>query len=168
MKQATIGKEFRMTGMGLHTGRTVTVTVRPAPPDFGIAFRRTDRFNIVTQRAQASNVSETKRGTTLGGGRHGVWQGQSVPERGGGHIFTSEDLVAEPFAHVTLLKAICCQNLNQLDWAFSIQVMSKQIGREEPPNQGKGLRFALTGRLFGNGLAYCLKIRIVDKRREND
>ena len=72
MKQATIGKEFRMTGMGLHTGRTVTVTVRPAPPDFGIAFRRTDRFNIVTQRAQASNVSETKRGTTLGGGRHGV------------------------------------------------------------------------------------------------
>ena len=61
-----------MTGMGLHTGRTVTVTVRPAPPDFGIAFRRTDRFNIVTQRAQASNVSETKRGTTLGGGRHGV------------------------------------------------------------------------------------------------
>ena len=72
MKQATIGKEFRMTGMGLHTGRTVTVTVRPAPPDFGIAFRRTDRFNIVTQRAQASNVSETKRGTSLGGGRHGV------------------------------------------------------------------------------------------------
>ena len=72
MKQATIGKEFRMTGMGLHTGRTVTVTVRPAPPNFGIAFRRTDRFNIVTQRAQASNVSETKRGTTLGGGRHGV------------------------------------------------------------------------------------------------
>jgi UDP-3-O-[3-hydroxymyristoyl] N-acetylglucosamine deacetylase/3-hydroxyacyl-[acyl-carrier-protein] dehydratase len=72
MKQATIGKEFRMTGMGLHTGRTVTVTVRPAPTDFGIAFRRTDRFNIVTQRAQASNVSETKRGTTLGGGRHGV------------------------------------------------------------------------------------------------
>ena len=48
MKQTTIGKEFRMTGMGLHTGRTVTVTVRPAPPDFGIAFRRTDRFNIVT------------------------------------------------------------------------------------------------------------------------
>lgn len=72
MKQATIGKEFRMTGMGLHTGRTVTVTVRPAPPDFGIAFRRTDRFNIITQRAEASNVSETKRGTTLGGGRHGV------------------------------------------------------------------------------------------------
>ena len=72
MKQRTIGKEFRLTGMGLHTGRTVTVTVRPAPPDSGIAFRRTDRFNIVTQRALAENVSETKRGTTLGSGRHSV------------------------------------------------------------------------------------------------
>ena len=72
MKQTTIGKEFRMTGMGLHTGRTVTVTVRPAPPDFGIAFRRTDRFNIVTQPALATNVSETSRGTTIGSGRHSV------------------------------------------------------------------------------------------------
>ena len=70
--QRTIGKEFRLTGMGLHTGRTVTVTVRPAPPDSGIAFRRTDRFNIVTQKALAENVSETKRGTTLGSGRHSV------------------------------------------------------------------------------------------------
>ena len=72
MKQRTIGKEFRVTGMGLHTGRKVTVTVRPAPPDSGIAFRRTDRFNIVTQKALAENVSETKRGTTLGSGRHSV------------------------------------------------------------------------------------------------
>lgn len=72
MKQRTIGKEFRLTGMGLHTGRTVTVTVRPAPPDSGIAFRRTDRFNIVTQKALAENVSETKRGTTIGSGRHSV------------------------------------------------------------------------------------------------
>lgn len=61
-----------MTGMGLHTGRTVTVTVRPAPPDFGIAFRRTDRLNMVTQPALATNVSDTSRGTSLGTGRHSV------------------------------------------------------------------------------------------------
>lgn len=72
MRQRTIAKEFRLTGMGLHTGRTVTVAVRPAPPDFGIAFRRTDRFNIVTLKALAREVSETKRGTTLGAGRHSV------------------------------------------------------------------------------------------------
>ena len=61
-----------MTGMGLHTGRTVTVTVRPAPPDFGIAFRRTDRFSILTQAALATNVSETSRGTTIGVGRQSI------------------------------------------------------------------------------------------------
>ena len=38
--QTTIQKEFRVTGPGLHTGRTVTVTVKPAFEDFGIAFRR--------------------------------------------------------------------------------------------------------------------------------
>ena len=58
--------------MGLHTGRTVTVTVHPAPADFGIAFRRTDRINIVTQPALATRVGETSRGTTLGSGRQSI------------------------------------------------------------------------------------------------
>ena len=61
-----------MTGMGLHTGRTVTVSVRPAQPDYGIAFRRTDRFNIVTVPALATSISETARGTTIGSGRHNI------------------------------------------------------------------------------------------------
>lgn len=72
MMQTTINKSFRHTGMGLHTGRTVTVTVHPAPADFGIAFRRTDRINIVTQKALATKVGETSRGTTLGGGRQSI------------------------------------------------------------------------------------------------
>ena len=70
--QKTIKKEFRLTGPGLHTGRTVTVTVIPAPENFGIAFRRTDRTNIVTQPALADNVGETSRGTTLGTGRNSI------------------------------------------------------------------------------------------------
>lgn len=72
MKQTTLKKEFRVTGLGLHTGRTVTVTLRPAHPDFGIVFRRTDRFNIISQPALATNVSETARGTTIGSGRHNI------------------------------------------------------------------------------------------------
>lgn len=72
MMQTTINREFRMTGMGLHTGRTVTVAVKPAPADFGIAFRRIDRINIFTQPALANNVGETSRGTTLGSGRHSI------------------------------------------------------------------------------------------------
>ena len=70
--QNTINKEFRVTGPGLHTGRTVTVTVKPAPENFGIAFRRTDHINIVTQPALADRVGETSRGTTLGSGRNTI------------------------------------------------------------------------------------------------
>lgn len=70
--QNTVKKEFRLTGPGLHTGRTVTVTVNPAPDNFGIAFRRTDHINIVTQPALADNVGETSRGTTLGTGRNSI------------------------------------------------------------------------------------------------
>lgn len=70
--QYTIKKEFRLTGPGLHTGRTVTVTVKPAPENFGIAFRRTDRTNIITQVALADKVGETSRGTTLGSGRNTI------------------------------------------------------------------------------------------------
>lgn len=70
--QYTLNKEFRLTGLGLHTGRTVTVTVKPAPENFGIAFRRTDRTNIVTQFALADRVGETSRGTTLGSGRQTI------------------------------------------------------------------------------------------------
>ena len=70
--QNTINKEFRLTGPGLHTGRTVTVTVKPAPENSGISFRRTDRINIITQPALAEKVGETSRGTTLGSGRHTI------------------------------------------------------------------------------------------------
>lgn len=72
MNQNTLCREFRLTGMGLHTGRTVTVTVRPEQPDYGIVFRRTDRFNIVSVPALATQISETARGTTIGSGRHTV------------------------------------------------------------------------------------------------
>lgn len=70
--QTTIRIPFRLTGPGLHTGRTVTVLVRPATYNFGIAFRRTDRVNIVTQYATADKVGSTARGTTLGSGRHSI------------------------------------------------------------------------------------------------
>lgn len=71
-QQNTIRTPFRLTGPGLHTGRTVTVSVRPAGPDFGIAFRRTDRVNIITQQAFADKVGSTSRGTTLGSGHHSI------------------------------------------------------------------------------------------------
>lgn len=97
--QQTINKEFRLTGPGLHTGRTVTVTVKPAPENFGIAFRRIDRTNIVTQPALADRVGETSRGTTIGTGRqtiatvehlmsalHGMRVDNAIVELDGGEV----------------------------------------------------------------------------------
>ncbi len=51
--------------MGLHTGTKVFMTVRPAPADTGIVFRRTDLPAPVDINARAENVGETRLGTTL-------------------------------------------------------------------------------------------------------
>jgi len=63
--QRTIRNSIRATGVGLHTGRKVLMTVRSAPPDTGIVFRRTDLPGSADIAARAANVGETTLGTTL-------------------------------------------------------------------------------------------------------
>jgi UDP-3-O-[3-hydroxymyristoyl] N-acetylglucosamine deacetylase len=63
--QRTLKNSIRATGVGLHTGKKVLMTLRPAPPDAGIVFRRTDLGEPVEIRAHAQNVGETMLGTTL-------------------------------------------------------------------------------------------------------
>ena len=63
--QRTIRNSIRATGVGLHTGRKVLMTVRPALPDTGIVFRRTDLPDAADIPARAANVGETNLGTTL-------------------------------------------------------------------------------------------------------
>jgi UDP-3-O-[3-hydroxymyristoyl] N-acetylglucosamine deacetylase len=63
--QRTLKNSIRATGVGLHTGKKVLMTLRPAPPDAGIVFRRTDLAQPVDIRAHAENVGETMLGTTL-------------------------------------------------------------------------------------------------------
>src|SRR5205085_278501 len=62
----------RATGVGLHTGKKVLMTLRPAGPDEGIVFRRTDLPDPVDIRAHAENVGDTVLGTTLGRGESRV------------------------------------------------------------------------------------------------
>src|SRR5579871_2591777 len=66
--QRTLKNSIRATGVGLHTGRKVLMTLRPAAADAGIVFRRTDLPEMVDIRAHAENVSDTMLGTTLGRG----------------------------------------------------------------------------------------------------
>ena len=63
--QRTLKNSIRATGVGLHTGTKVFMTLCPALADTGIVFRRTDLTPPVDIRARAENVSETRLGTTL-------------------------------------------------------------------------------------------------------
>jgi UDP-3-O-[3-hydroxymyristoyl] N-acetylglucosamine deacetylase len=65
LNQRTLKNSIRATGVGLHTGKKVLMTLRPAAPDTGIVFRRTDLDRPVDIRAHAENVGDTMMGTTL-------------------------------------------------------------------------------------------------------
>lgn len=65
MKQRTLKDSIRATGIGLHSGAKVYMTLRPAPANTGIVFRRLDLREPVDVPAQALNVSDTMLGTTL-------------------------------------------------------------------------------------------------------
>ncbi len=65
IKQRTLKNTIRATGVGLHTGEKVFLTLRPADANTGIRFRRVDLAEPVTIQATPSNVGETVLSTTL-------------------------------------------------------------------------------------------------------
>lgn len=65
IKQRTLKNVIRATGVGLHTGEKVFLTLRPAVPDTGIVFRRVDLESPVDIPAKAENVGDTRLSTTL-------------------------------------------------------------------------------------------------------
>lgn len=65
LKQRTLKNAIRATGVGLHTGRKVFMTLRPAADNTGIVFRRVDIDPPVDVPAAAHLVGETLLGTSL-------------------------------------------------------------------------------------------------------
>lgn len=65
IKQRTLKNTIRATGVGLHSGKKVYLTLKPAPIDTGIIFCRTDLDPLVEISARAENVGETTLSTTL-------------------------------------------------------------------------------------------------------
>lgn len=63
--QRTLKNAIRATGVGLHSGEKVYLTLKPAAPNTGIIFRRTDLNPVVDIHAHALNVGETTLSTTL-------------------------------------------------------------------------------------------------------
>lgn len=65
LRQRTLKNTIRATGVGLHTGEKVYLTLRPAAANAGIIFRRVDLDPPVEIRAIPENVGETQLSTTL-------------------------------------------------------------------------------------------------------
>lgn len=65
IKQRTLKNVIRATGVGIHTGEKVYMTLRPAAPDTGIVFRRVDLAQPVELRARSEMVGDTSLSTTL-------------------------------------------------------------------------------------------------------
>ncbi len=80
IKQRTLKNVIRATGVGLHTGDKVYLTLRPAAPDTGIVFRRIDLPEPVEIRARPENVTDTRLSTTV--------------ESGGARVSTIEHLMS--------------------------------------------------------------------------
>ncbi len=80
IKQKTIAKDVSLTGVGLHTGKNVTITFKPAPENFGFAFKRVDLEGAPIIEADAGYVTNTQRGTCI--------------EKNGVKIQTSEHVLA--------------------------------------------------------------------------
>ena len=80
IRQRTLKNVIRATGVGLHTGKKVYLTLRPAPVNNGIIFRRVDLEPAVEIPACPENVGDTRLSTTL--------------TRGGVRISTVEHLLS--------------------------------------------------------------------------
>src|SRR5688572_22522464 len=65
LKQRTIKQVVKSTGVGLHSGTKVELTLRPAPADTGIIFRRVDLDPIIDLPARATDVGDTRMASTL-------------------------------------------------------------------------------------------------------
>jgi UDP-3-O-[3-hydroxymyristoyl] N-acetylglucosamine deacetylase len=65
LKQRTVKQVIRASGIGLHSGEKVLLALRPAPPDTGIVFRRTDLDPPINVPAQAELVRETMMSSSL-------------------------------------------------------------------------------------------------------
>src|SRR5882757_10246276 len=65
VKQKTIKAPVSVSGTGLHTGQSVTLTFNPAPENHGYKFRRIDIEGSPVIDADCDNVTDTSRGTTI-------------------------------------------------------------------------------------------------------
>lgn len=80
VKQRTLKSSVSLSGIGLHTGQKVNLTITPAPENHGYTFKRIDLPGQPVIKADVDNVVTTVRGTTL--------------EENGARVYTTEHVLA--------------------------------------------------------------------------
>lgn len=70
--QRTLKKQVSYSGVGIHTGKEVTLHFCPAPPDSGILFQRLDLPQHPPLAAHVAHVADTSRSTTLAKGLYSI------------------------------------------------------------------------------------------------
>jgi UDP-3-O-[3-hydroxymyristoyl] N-acetylglucosamine deacetylase/3-hydroxyacyl-[acyl-carrier-protein] dehydratase len=65
MKQRTLAREVSIKGSALHTGDAVTLTMKPAPVDHGVVFKRIDLHGAPELRPRVDQVTDLVRATTI-------------------------------------------------------------------------------------------------------
>ena len=65
MKQRTLARQVSIKGSALHTGDAVTLTMKPAPVDHGIVFKRLDLHGSPELRPRVDQVTDLVRATTI-------------------------------------------------------------------------------------------------------
>jgi len=83
--QQTIASEVSISGVGIHSGQTVDIHLKPAEPNTGIVFKRIDLPNAPSVKADVDNVIDTTRSTTI--------------EANGARVSTIEHLMAALFGN---------------------------------------------------------------------
>ena len=68
LNQQTLNRSASYSGIGLHSGNRVNMTILPAPANSGVRFRRVDLEGKPEIEAKVENVSETNRSTTIAKG----------------------------------------------------------------------------------------------------
>ncbi len=66
LRQRTVASEISCTGIGLHSGKKLKLTIKPTPPDRGITFERVDISPCSIVKASFDNVIGTNMATTIG------------------------------------------------------------------------------------------------------
>lgn len=64
--QHTINRTVQISGVGLHTGKVITLALRPAPAGTGVVFHRSENDRIVSIEAISANVVDTRLATVIG------------------------------------------------------------------------------------------------------